>query len=53
MKVGYCVPILPDLASYRLRVAIPSKHLGCEYSIGTTGKPTFYIKNGNVRLAES
>jgi hypothetical protein len=53
VKVGYCVPILPELASYRLRVAIPAQHLECEYVIGTTGKPTFFFKQGNVRLAES
>lgn len=53
VRVGYCVPVAPDLASYRLRVAIPSKYLGCEYVIGTTGKPTFFFKQGNVRLAES
>lgn len=53
MRVGYCVPVLPELASYRLRVAIPAQHLGCEYVIGTTGKPTFFFKQGNPRLAES
>lgn len=53
MKVGYCVAVTPDLASYRLRVAIPAKHLDCEYAIGTTGSPTFFYKQGNVRLAES
>ncbi len=53
MKVGYCVPILPILASYRLRVAIPSEHLGCDYAIGCTGRPTFFFKNGNSRLAEA
>lgn len=53
MKVGYCVPIVPQLASYRLRVQIPSQHLGCDYAIGCTGKPTYFFKNGNVRLAET
>lgn len=53
MRVGYAVPILPNLASYRLRVAIPAPHLGCEYVIGTTGKPTFFFKAGNVGLAEA
>ena len=52
MRVGYCVPVMPQLASYRLRVAIPANHLGCSYSIGTTGNPSFFFKNGNVRLAE-
>jgi hypothetical protein len=53
MRVGYAVPIMPQLASYRLRVQIPSEHLGCDYAIGCTGKPTFFFKNGNVRLAEA
>ena len=53
MRVGYAVPILPQLASYRLRVQIPSEHLGVPYAIGCTGKPTFFFKNGNVRLAEA
>lgn len=53
MRVGYCVPVLPGLASYRLRVAIPAAHLECEHVIGATGSPTFFFKNGNVRLAES
>lgn len=52
VRVGYCVPVVPELASYRLRVAIPSQHLGCEYRIGSTGNPTFFFKNGNVSLAE-
>ena len=53
MRVGYCVPIAPQLASYRLRVDIPAQHLGCEYAIGTTGKPTFFFKQGNTALAEA
>lgn len=53
MKIGYCVPAMPELASYRLRVAIPAPHLGCEYVIGATGTHTFFYKNGNHRLAES
>jgi hypothetical protein len=53
VRVGYCVPVMPELASYRLRVAIPAEHLGCQYAIGCTGRPTFFFKNGNARLAES
>lgn len=53
MKVGYCVPVMPELASYRLRVAIPAQHLGLPYAVGCTGKPTFFFKNGNIRLAEA
>ena len=53
MKVGYCVTVAPTLASYRLRVEIPARHLGCEYAIGVTGRPTFFYKNGGHRLAES
>lgn len=54
MKVGYCVQKTPQLASYRLRVAIPAKHLGCGYEIGTVGNPTFFYKHfdDNVALAE-
>ncbi len=53
MRVGYCVQPQPNLASYRFRVAIPAPHLGMPYVIGTTGKPTFFYKAGNVRLAEA
>lgn len=53
MKVGYCVPIAPQMASFRLRVAIPAKHLGCESVIGTTGSPTFFFKNGHPALAQA
>ena len=53
MRVGYCVQPLPNLASYRFRVAIPAAHLGVPYVIGTTGKPTFFYKAGNPRLAEA
>ena len=45
MKVGYCVPVTPHMASYRLRVAIPAPLLGCEYEIGCMGKPTFFYKH--------
>jgi hypothetical protein len=51
--IGYCVTPMPELASYRLRVQIPSRHLTVPYAIGCTGKPTFFYKNGNPRLAES
>jgi len=50
--IGYCVPNTPNLASYRLRVAIPAEHLTVPYAIGVTGAPTFFYKNGNARLAE-
>ncbi len=52
VRVGYAVPVLPVLASYRLRVAIPAPHIGLPYVIGTTGEPTFFFKQGNVKLAE-
>ncbi len=45
MKVGYCVPVAPQMASYRLRVAIPAPLMGCEYEIGATGNPTFFYKH--------
>lgn len=51
MRVGYCVPCLPNLASYRLRVAVPAPFLGCEYVIGKTGKPSFFFKDGFPDLA--
>ncbi len=52
MKVGYCVPVLPDLASFRLRVAIPAPHMGCPYVIGQSGSPTFFFKQGHVTHAQ-
>lgn len=52
-KVGYCVPQMPQLASYRLRVQIPARHLSCRYRIGAPGDPTFFFKNGDVDLARS
>ena len=48
--IGYCVPVLPQLASYRLRVDLPSKHLGMPHKIGV-GDLTFFFKNGNPELA--
>jgi len=51
--IGYCVTPMPELASYRLRVQIPAQHLGMPHQIGCTGRPTFFYKNGNARLAES
>lgn len=55
MKVGYCVPLTPQMASYRLRVAIPAPLLGCEYEIGTIGNPSFFYKHfeGDRELAGS
>lgn len=55
MKIGYCVPITPNLASYRLRVEIPSPLLGCEYEIGTIGPVTFFYKHfeGDLDLART
>ena len=48
--IGYCVPVLPQLASYRLRVDIPSKHLGMPHRIGV-GDVSFFFKSGNPTLA--
>ena len=48
--IGYCVPINPKLASFRLRVAIPSRHVG-PHVIGGVGDVTFFYKNGNQALA--
>lgn len=52
MRVGYCVQILPQLASFRLRVSIPARHLGCAYTIGGPGRPTFFFKNGGIDAAK-
>lgn len=49
--IGYCVPVLPQLASYRLRVDIPRKYVG-PHRIGV-GDVTFFFKNGNPDLARS
>jgi hypothetical protein len=47
--IGYCIAVSPNLASYRLRVAIPSKHVGPHcYGVGDV---TFFYKNGNPTLA--
>lgn len=49
--IGYCVPSLPQLASYRLRVQIPAKYLGMKYRMGL-GDVTFFFKGGNPDLAK-
>lgn len=51
MRVGYCVPVLPQLASFRLRVAIPAAHLGCPYRIGAPGDVSFFFKDGDPDTA--
>jgi hypothetical protein len=55
VRVGYAVPHSPSLASYRLRVDIPRRHLGPGFQscVGTTGEVTFFYKNGNHRLADA
>jgi hypothetical protein len=55
MRIGYAVPHSPSLASYRLRVDIPRRHLGPGFQscVGTTGEVTFFYKNGNHRLADA
>jgi hypothetical protein len=55
VRVGYAVPHNPTMASYRLRVDIPRRHLGAgvQSCVGTTGDVTFFYKNGNYRLAEA
>lgn len=47
MRVGYCVPVVPQLASFRLRVAIPALHLGYPYTIGAPGDVSFFFKDGD------
>ena len=49
--IGYCVPILPQLASFRLRVEIPSRYLGMPYRFGI-GDASFFFKSGNPTLAK-
>ena len=53
VRVGYCVPVSPQLASFRLRVALPGQYLGCEYVIGAPGDVSFFYKNGDPKQAES
>lgn len=48
--IGYCVPVNPKLASFRLRVALPSRFIG-PHIIGGIGDVTFFFKNGNPDLA--
>lgn len=45
MKVSYCVHVVPALASYRLRVAIPAPQLGCLWSIGIDGDVVVFNKH--------
>lgn len=42
MRVGYCVPVVPAMASYRLRVNIPARNLGCQYVMGPADVCFFY-----------
>jgi len=53
--IGYCVPNTPQMASFRLRVAIPAAHMDREYEIGTTGDKTFFYKHfeTDAHLAKS
>lgn len=51
--IGYCVPMQPELASFRFRVAIPAAGLTVPYRFGVTGAPTFFYKDGNPALARS
>lgn len=51
--IGYCVPMNPELASFRFRVSIPAAHLTVPYCFGVTGSPTFFYKEGNPALAKS
>jgi hypothetical protein len=55
MTIGYCVPVTPQMASYRLRVAIPAPLLGRPYEIGTYGDVSFFYKHfeGDLELARN
>lgn len=52
-RIGYCVPIMPDLCSFRVRVAIPAPHTGLPYIIGDTAQTSFFFKNGDPERAQS
>ena len=52
VSIGYCVVSSPNLASFRLRVDIPSKNLGMKHVIGAPGDVTFFFKGGNPELAK-
>ena len=41
------------MASFRLRVSIPARHIGFPYVIGAPGNPTFFFKNGDLGTAKS
>lgn len=51
--IGYMVPVVPAMASYRLRVAIPMRNLGVPARIGR-GNPTFFFKHqaGDIAAME-
>jgi hypothetical protein len=49
--IGYAVTQKPDLASYRLRVALPAPHTGHRYEFSTGGDLTFFYKLGNPAIA--
>jgi hypothetical protein len=49
--IGYAVSPTPELASFRLRVALPAAHLGMDYAIGAPGDVTFMYKLGDPDLA--
>ena len=50
--IGYLVTAKPQLASFRLRVQIPAKHLGIPYQIGGPGDVNFFYKLGNPDIAK-
>lgn len=49
--IGYYVPVMPQMASYRLRVDLPSRHLGMPHKLGI-GDLTFFFKAGNPDVAK-
>lgn len=56
MKISYCFPDSPRLASWRYRIKIPSQELrklGFQTSTGTDGDVVFFAKHfGDLELAE-
>ena len=51
--IGYAVAVNPELASYRLRVAIPAPHMGLDYVIGRPAERSFFYKQGNPAVART
>lgn len=51
--IAYALLPNPQLASYRLRVDLPRKHLGVRSEVGCVGNPTFFYKQGMPNIART